>query len=74
MMVSAPDPLAGLRPLHRPLPVSWWPPAPGWWLLAGQKVTVPDVAGKSQAEATQALQDAGLKLGAVSEVAAQPPM
>ncbi len=43
--------------------------AGGWWLLAGQKVTVPDVAGKSQAEATQALQDAGLKLGAVSEVA-----
>lgn len=29
------DPLAGLRPLHSPLPVSWWPPAPGWWLLAG---------------------------------------
>lgn len=43
--------------------------AGGWWLLAGQKVTVPDVAGKSQAEATQALQDAGLNVGAVSEVA-----
>ena len=28
-----PDPLAALRPPHPPDPVSWWPPAPGWWLL-----------------------------------------
>lgn len=27
------DPLAALHPLHPPAPVSWWPPAPGWWLL-----------------------------------------
>lgn len=28
------DPLAGLHPLREPLPVGWWPPAPGWWVLA----------------------------------------
>ena len=28
------DPLAQLHPLREPLPVGWWPPAPGWWLLA----------------------------------------
>ncbi len=25
--------LANLKPLIAPAPVSWWPPAPGWWVL-----------------------------------------
>lgn len=28
------DPLAQLHPLREPAMTGWWPPAPGWWLLA----------------------------------------
>ncbi len=31
----SPDPLASLKDWHLPAPLSWWPPAPGWWILAG---------------------------------------
>ncbi len=30
----APNPLDQLRDIHLPEPISWWPPAPGWWFLA----------------------------------------
>lgn len=34
------DPLAQLRDIHLPAPVSWWPPAPGWWLLGVLLLTI----------------------------------
>lgn len=32
---AAADPLAQLRGIHLPEPVGIWPPAPGWWIVAG---------------------------------------
>ena len=34
-MPNAPDPLKDLRDLHMPDPISWWPPAFGWWMVMG---------------------------------------
>ncbi len=32
-MPNAQDPLHELRDVHLPDPISWWPPAFGWWML-----------------------------------------
>ncbi len=32
-MPSVPDPLQELRDVHLPDPISWWPPAFGWWMV-----------------------------------------
>ena len=32
-MPNVPDPLQDLRDVHLPDPISWWPPAFGWWMI-----------------------------------------
>ena len=33
--------LEDLRDIHIPEPVSWWPPAPGWWLIFAVLISIP---------------------------------
>jgi hypothetical protein len=34
------DLLSGLRDIHLPDPIPFWPPAPGWWMAAGLALAV----------------------------------
>lgn len=43
--MNSSDLLAQLRDIHLPDPVSWWPPAVGWWLLLLAVVAVLGMAG-----------------------------
>lgn len=74
------NPLADLHPLLAPPPVPWWPPAPGWWLLA---VLLPALAWaawhwrrrwlpKPRAVETQEGQLDPLRLAALDELAQLP--
>ena len=37
--MSVDNPLVNLKDIHLPPPVSFWPPAPGWWILAVLLIT-----------------------------------
>lgn len=39
-LTSDPIDLSGLRDIHLPVPLAWWPPAPGWWLVLAGGVLV----------------------------------
>jgi Domain of unknown function (DUF4381) len=43
-MTPAPDPLAALHDIQLPDPVPFWPPAPGWWVVAAILVALAVVA------------------------------
>lgn len=34
------DPLIGLKDIYLPVEPHWWPPAPGWWLLAALTIAL----------------------------------
>ncbi|MEO5364130.1 MAG: DUF4381 domain-containing protein [Magnetococcus sp. DMHC-8] len=33
--MASPIPASDLQDIHLPDPISWWPPAPGWWWMLG---------------------------------------
>lgn len=43
--MNQPDPLAQLRDIHLPDPISAWPPGPGWWAVVGLSVLVLSALG-----------------------------
>jgi len=63
MMNQITNPLDGLRDIHLPDPVPFWPLAPGWWVVAGA-VVVAVIAAIS----IRRLRRAGVRFFALREV------
>lgn len=61
------DPLAALRPLHLPQPVSGWPPAPLWWVVALLSIVILALVGRAL---WRRLQRSAYRRAATREIAA----
>jgi hypothetical protein len=65
-----------LRDIHLPEPVSFWPPAPGWWLLAGllALITVISVVLYGRARRLRVYQSAAKMLAAIKQTQHHDPL
>ena len=45
--MADPADLSNLRDLALPAAVSWWPPAPGWWIVAAAGIAIAAMASAS---------------------------
>jgi hypothetical protein len=62
-------PLQELRDVHLPEPISWWPPALGWWIVFGLVVTgvIVFIWVRAYRRRTKARRFAMAELGAVKQ-------
>lgn len=58
-----------LKDIHLPDPVSWWPPAVGWWLLPVAVVLIALLAWRAVRSARRALARRRLRRQALAELA-----
>jgi len=66
--MEAEDPLVDLADIHLPGPVSFWPLAPGWWVLAAVLVIVLILAGIWYVRRWQRLRRLGVVLQELQSV------